>query len=247
MAGADPGVAARLGLSMTALQASIGSLNDILDVEADRGRKPAKPIPAGLVSPRVARATAIVAALVGCALALASGGASVALAVIVLAVGYGYDRFAKGTAWSWLPFAIGIPLLPVYGWFGATGALAPWFAPLLPTAAAAGGAIALANARTDLERDADAGITTVATALGARRSWMAMATLWAVAAAVALGSLAVAGRTLVDATWVLLGLTLVGLGVAVGRDGGPARRQRSWEVQAVGAGLTAVAWILAIA
>ena len=30
---------------------------------------------------------------------------------------------AKGTAWSWLPFAVGIPLLPVYGWLGAAGAL----------------------------------------------------------------------------------------------------------------------------
>ena len=45
MAGADPAVAARLGVSMTALQASIGALNDLVDAPSDRGRKPGKPIP----------------------------------------------------------------------------------------------------------------------------------------------------------------------------------------------------------
>ena len=35
---------------MTALQVSIGALNDIHDAPDDAGRKPGKPIPAGLVS-----------------------------------------------------------------------------------------------------------------------------------------------------------------------------------------------------
>ena len=37
---------------MTALQVSIGTLNDLVDAPRDAGRKPGKPIPAGLVTPR---------------------------------------------------------------------------------------------------------------------------------------------------------------------------------------------------
>ena len=55
---------------------------------------------------------------------------------VVLAIGYGYDLAFKGTAWSWLPFAVGIPLLPVFGWLGATGGLPASFAVLLPVAVA---------------------------------------------------------------------------------------------------------------
>ena len=41
---------------MTALQASIGILNDVVDAPRDAGRKPSKPIPAGLVERDRARA-----------------------------------------------------------------------------------------------------------------------------------------------------------------------------------------------
>ncbi len=37
------------------------------------------------------------------------------------ATGYAYDLRLKATAWAWLPFAVGLPLLPVYAWVGATG------------------------------------------------------------------------------------------------------------------------------
>ena len=48
----DVPTAVRLGVSMTALQASIGILNDVVDAPRDAGRKPSKPIPAGLVDAR---------------------------------------------------------------------------------------------------------------------------------------------------------------------------------------------------
>ena len=101
-----------------------------------------------------------------------------ALAVLILAIGYGYDRFAKGTAWSWLPFALGVPLLPVFGWLGAAGTVPAVFAILLPTAVVAGAALAIANARADVDRDAAAGVTSVATALGPDRAWVVAAGLF---------------------------------------------------------------------
>ena len=75
------------------------------------------------------------------------GSCGPALAVVVLGVGVAYDLWAKGTPWSWLPFAVGIPLLPVYGWVGATGSPPGFFAVLVPMAVLAGAALAIANAR----------------------------------------------------------------------------------------------------
>ena len=65
--------AVRLGIAMTALQASIGSLNDVVDAPRDAGHKPGKPIPAGLVSAVSARVLVIVAAAVGLVLSAPSG------------------------------------------------------------------------------------------------------------------------------------------------------------------------------
>ena len=248
VAGGDPGTALRLGISMTALQASIGTLNDLVDAPTDQGRKPGKPIPAGVVTPGLARVVVLAAAGLGVLLALPGWPGLVALALSVLAIGYGYDRYAKGTAWSWLPFAVGIPLLPAYGWYGATGSLAAWFAALLPLAAVAGTALAIGNARVDVERDRDAGTRTVATALGLERSWWVLVGLWC-----GLGAAALAALVFLDAassgstSLVVLGLVVVLVGTAIGRHGDPVQRERSWEVQAIGAAVGAVGWIIAVA
>ena len=73
LAVADAMTAVRLGVAMTALQVSIGSLNDIVDAPHDHGRTPPKPIPGGLVSPAQAWAVVIGGAVLGLALALPSG------------------------------------------------------------------------------------------------------------------------------------------------------------------------------
>ena len=84
---------------------------------------PAKPIPAGLVDAGSARVGVVVAA---------AGWASRSAVPSGPAVGRARGRrprrsampttcVAKGTAWSWVPFAVGIPLLPVFAWLGAAG------------------------------------------------------------------------------------------------------------------------------
>jgi 4-hydroxybenzoate polyprenyltransferase len=245
VAGADLLAAIRLGLSMTALQMSIGSLNDLVDAPADAEHKPGKPIPNGRVSRPLARAVTIVSAGVGIGLAIPSGPTVVALAVVVLTIGYAYDLVAKGTAWSWLPFAVGIPLLPVYGWVGAAGTVPDWFVALAPMAAAAGAALAVANALADVERDRAAGTATVATALGSRARWVG-AGAWGVAATIAVGSLVAVDVGLVALGTTALGIAVVTAGIVLGWRGDPARRELAWEVQAVGAGVTAVAWVVAV-
>ena len=156
---------------MTMLQFAIGALNDIVDAPADAGRIPPKPIPAGDVPRGMASGVVAIAAGVGLLLAAPSGPATFVVGVVVLAVGGAYDLFAKGTPWSWLPFAVGIPLLPVYGWLGVAGSLPDFFVILVPMAMLAGAGLAVANARVDVDTDQAAGTRSVATALGARRSW----------------------------------------------------------------------------
>lgn len=246
MAGGDASTAIRLGASMTALQASIGTLNDLVDAPLDAGRS-GKPLAAGTVAPSVARVVAVAMAATGLALAVPSGPVLVLLAITGLAIGYGYDLRARGTAWSWLPFAIGIPLLPAYGWYGAVGTLPAWFVVLAPMASIAGAAIAVANACADLESDAAAGAVTVATALGEERSRWVGAGAWLVVAIGAIGSLLAAGAATTSIIAVVAGISLTGVGVGLGWRTTPNRRRRAWEIQAIGAAIAAVAWVLAVA
>ena len=243
LAGADAMTAVRLGVAMTALQVSIGSLNDIVDAPHDRGRTPAKPIPGGLVSTAEAWVVAIGGAVLGLALALPSGVATVVLALVVLMIGYAYDLAFKGTAWSWLPFAIGIPLLPVFGWLGATGGLPSSFTILLPVAVIAGVALAVANARADVERDAAAGVDSVATRLGNERAWAVNAALLSVVVLLAAVTLVNHGAPALAMLGALGAGVVIGIGVVLGRHADSAGRERSWELEAVGVGFLAAAWL----
>lgn len=246
LAGGGAGRAILLGLSMTALQFAIGALNDIVDAPADAGRVPPKPIPDGLVTVRTARAIVVLAAGLGLGLAVVIDVRLVALGLVVLAIGFAYDLMFKGTAWSWLPFAIGIPILPVYGWFGATGSLPASFAILIPMAVLAGAGLAIANARADIDADQASGTESVATRLGAERAWWAGSVL--MAAAVGIGLALIGRQGWATPTWflVVVGIAVVALGLAVGR-GDRAARRRAWELQAIGTALAAIGWVSGIA
>jgi 4-hydroxybenzoate polyprenyltransferase len=230
---------------MTSLQFAIGALNDVIDAPADAVAKPAKPIPSGLVGAGLARWFAAAAAGLGIGLSALSGWGTVAIAVAVLGVGFAYDLRFKGTAWSWLPFAVGIPLLPVYAWFGATGALPAAFAVLIPAAVAAGAALAIGNARADLERDQASGVASIATALGARRAWTIEVALLLGIGVVAVVSAGAAGGSV--GRVAIVGLAaLIPIGAALGSAGlNPAGRERAWEAEAVGVALLAVTWLWA--
>lgn len=244
-AGAEPAVALGLGASMTALQGSIGALNDVHDAPDDAGRKPGKPIPAGLVSVPAARVVVAAGALIGGALGAAVDLRVGAIAVVVLLIGYGYDLMAKGTTWSWLPFAVGIPLLPVYGWLGAAGTLPSFFLALVPMAVLAGAALAIANARADLERDVAAGTVSVVTRLGLESSWRLGAAAWLLTFLVGVGWLAFRGAGPLQIAPLVAAAGLIGVAVSGSRDLRPAGRERAWQFQAVGSALALLAWLLA--
>jgi 4-hydroxybenzoate polyprenyltransferase len=231
---------------MMALQFGIGATNDVVDAPRDAGHKPGKPIPAGLVSASVARAVGVGGFLVGLGLAAPSGIPTLALAVTIIGIGLAYDLLLKGTAWSWLPFAVGIPILPVFGWLGATGALPPAFGILVPAAVAAGAALAIANALADIERDHGAGTASIATALGPGRAWAVAAALVTaiVLAAVVSAWILAASETRVLPVALVGSLPLAG--VAASRGGGADRRERAWQLQAIGIAAVGIVWIWAL-
>lgn len=231
---------------MTALQCSIGALNDLHDAPDDAGRKPGKPLPAGLVSVPIARSVVIGGAAIGFGVGALIDGRVGALALVVLLIGYGYDLVFKGTAWSWLPFAVGIPILPVYGWLGAGSDLPTFFAALVPMGVLAGAALAIANARADLERDRAAGAVSIATRFGLEGSWRLQACVWAATALVALGWLAFRGAEPLASALVAVTAGLIAVLVLWSRDRGPGDRERAWELEAVAAALALVIWLLAV-
>jgi 4-hydroxybenzoate polyprenyltransferase len=247
VAGGSFADALRLGLSMTLLQFSIGAVNDIVDAPRDEGWKPAKPIPGGLVPVAVARLVAAVAATLGIALAAATGPGLVALAAVVLAIGLAYDLRAKGTSLSWLPLALGIPLLPVYGWFGVAGSLPAVFGMLVPIAATEGAALAIANAVVDLERDRAAGARSIALRLGPLWSAVAVVGLQLAVAAAAVATVLSGGDAgawlPIVAIAALVPLAGAAVGAVAAVRAGPSLRELAWEIQALGAALLAVAWL----
>lgn len=239
--------AVQLGVAMTALQASIGAVNDLADAPRDAIGQPWKPIPAGLLSRRGALGVWATCLAVGIALVAPFGWGLVAAAFAVLAVGYGYDLRLKGTRWSWLPFAIGIPILPVFAWLGASGSLPAVFGALVPTAVAAGAALALANSLVDLDGDRAAGVDSPAQAWGAGRTRAAARVLLACVAVVAIVT---AGALGLSAPLVVAIGVAGAVPVAAGRWlASPVRlvRERAWEAQAAGIGLLATAWLGSIA
>jgi 4-hydroxybenzoate polyprenyltransferase len=231
---------------MTLLQLGIGTVNDIVDAPRDAGRKSGKPIPAGLVSPSAARVLAIACFAVGLILATTVSIATGLLAVVGIAVGLAYDLRLKGTAWSWLPFAVGIPILPVFGWIGVTGTLPTAFLVLVPAAVGAGAALAIGNALVDVERDRAASVSSIAVALGPAQAWRVAVALLASILAAAVGSAALVGGGRVAIAAITVTGSIPVLAAIGSRSASSAARERAWQAETIGLALLAAAWLATV-
>ena len=242
LAGGAADVALRIGVAMTMLQLGIGTVNDLVDAPRDAGRKPGKPLPASLVDPRAAKALAVAVLAAGIALAVGVSPALGLLGLAVVAIGLVYDLWLKGTAWSWLPFAVGIPVLPLFGWVGSGEPLPASFAVLLPVAVLAGAALAIGNSLVDVERDRAAGVTSIAASLGSARASVVtvglLVLIWTVAVASMIGRSS-AGPVLAVAA---AGAVPVAASFG-GRSAIASRRERAWRVEAVGLAILAAIWL----
>jgi 4-hydroxybenzoate polyprenyltransferase len=246
---------------MLGMQVSIGAVNDLADVELDRVGKPAKPIPAGMVSIAFARAWAVLSGAMGLLLAVPSGLGATIVWVIALGLGYLYDLRLSRTALSWLPLALALPLVPIFAWLGATGDVPASLLPLIPAAVLAGAALILSNGLVDVERDGRAGRSTLPVRLGRVPAWVVHAALLGLAVALAFTAAPPAAAPAVPAgpggSAAILeiargaGLPLGALVVAVGSllllAVRPGVRERGWELESVGTLVLGLGWLAGIA
>jgi 4-hydroxybenzoate polyprenyltransferase len=250
VAGAAPGAALRLGLSMFLIQASIGVLNDIVDAPLDRGRRPPKPIAEGLIGPVGARVLFAGAAGLGLVLAAMSGWAAFWVALAGAACGYAYDLRLSRTAWGWVPLAIALPLVPLFAWLGSGATVPQGLLVLVPIGMLAGGGLAVGNALADLEVDRLAGSPSVAVRLGRVPAWRLHALGLGGAAALALASRAPDAPPVAIA--LLAGgavLLAIGLGALAFTSHATTSRptRLAWQLEAVGVAALGVGWVVALA
>lgn len=246
LAGGSPSAAVGLALGMLLIQFAIGATNDLFDEDLDRS-KPSKPIPAGLVSRRMAAAVALVSGGGGLAVAATYGLPVLAMASVMLGAGLVYDAFLKRGPWGWVAFSVAFPILPVYAWYGAATELPPRWEVLLPVAALCGPLLQVANGLVDLERDRATGITGLPGRLGRRRSLMLMAILIVTIHGLAWLTLAADARLPVATIVVLVGASALALGgLVMSAAAEPARRELGWRAQALAVALLAVGWLAAV-
>ena len=249
VAGASSGRAVVLAVAMFGFQACIGAVNDLVDAEADRLVKPAKPIPAGLVSARAALAVASVGALIGLAISASLGLGAFILGAAGLATGVVYDLLPRRWGLGWLCFVPAFPLLLAWTWVGAAGELPPAWPLLFAVAALAGPLVSLANGLVDHEADARTGRSGLAVRLGPRRGWWVLAALTATIYGLAWVSLlALAPRPPEPAPLLiaLVGTVLAVLGLVGSASLDARRREGGWLLGAVGLGALGVAWVAAV-
>lgn len=160
---------ALLLLSALGGQIAIGALNEYCDRELDAAAGRAKPIPSGLISPRAAlRVTAG-----GLALMLVAGAplGLLPLALVGLGTGAGlaYDLWLKPTRWSWVPYLVSLPLLPICAWV-TLARFDPRLLLLYPLGALMVLAVHLAQSLPDAASDRAAGAGTLVARLGRDRA-----------------------------------------------------------------------------
>ncbi|NBP83488.1 hypothetical protein EBU60_06475 [bacterium] len=235
-AGGSGGQAALAAFTMLGIHTSIGAMNDLLDQDRDKGRVE-KPLVGGLVTSREARFMVVIAATAGFAAAMALSTTSVAIAAAGATLGYLYNAGIKRTPISFLPFALGVALIPAFAWSAAGVPLPAAIATLCLIALPGGSALALQNALADRELDKSVGTNGAVVRLGRKRTIGLIALLHGLTYLLLLVSAPpTSSPVLLVAGGVLLALGVT-LSTRVRRD----LRQRGWEVSALALASCAIA------
>lgn len=150
-------------------QVAVGAINELVDADLDAVAKPNKPIAAGLVSKHGARGVAIAGLLLMAVFSFRFDLAAFGLVVLGTGTGIAYSLWFKRTIWSWVPYLIALPLLPIWVWSALESVPAGLFA-IYPIGAAAVIAVQIAQSLPDLAVDKASGVRTLAVTLGPKRA-----------------------------------------------------------------------------
>jgi 4-hydroxybenzoate polyprenyltransferase len=247
-AGGWPGAEtmARLLGAMLGGQIAIGAVNELVDIELDRAGKPHKPIPAGLVTVRGAKNVVVVGLVAMVALSASFGVASLLLCALGTGCGLAYSLWFKRTIWSWVPYLVALPLLPIWVWT-ALDEVDPALLGIYPLGAGAVIAIQLAQSLPDVAGDRASGVRTLAVALGERNARLAC---WGAMALVAILA-ALLAPVLTDRPAIVLAasamaLALVGIDVLLWRRDPRLGIQAAFPCVAIATVALGVGWVAAM-
>ncbi|HEV2121890.1 MAG TPA: UbiA family prenyltransferase [Chloroflexota bacterium] len=232
-----------LFVSVLLQQAAISVHNDWCDRDVDLVAKSGRAIPAGYVQGRTALLLASGTAAAAILLATALGWDMVTLVVLGLASGVLYNARLKRTPFSWVPFALAFPLIPLFGMAALDRWTAWWwtmFLVPLPSIVS----IHLTDALPDYDQDAAMGVNGLAQFLGkdlAAKAASASAGIGAIAVVI-LGTLLPSLSS--QATWVAqAGFGCAVMLIALGEMCPGWRRV----AMTAGAAIAALAWAAATA
>lgn len=155
-----------MGVGMLLYQFAIGLVNDVVDVPQDRLTKPWKPLARGPASSALAATLAAACVLSGVVLTSTLSQLAWLIGIAGLVCGLSYDLYLKRTALSWLPYALGLPLVPVWV-YAASETWRPLLWWSLPLGAVLGFALNLANEAPDAAAGRHSGL---AGKIGRRRA-----------------------------------------------------------------------------
>jgi 4-hydroxybenzoate polyprenyltransferase len=153
-------------LAMLGGQLAIGATNELIDLPLDARHQPWKPLPSGAVSVRGARAMVGVGLAMMAVFGLPFGLPAFGLLALGTGLGLAYDLWWKRSSWSWLPYLLALPLLPIWV-FLALGRPEPRLLLLYPLGALAAIGVHFAQALPDVTLDRQAGLRTATSRLGA--------------------------------------------------------------------------------
>jgi len=226
-------------------QATVGVVNDLRDRDLDAVAKPHKPLIAGRATVRGAVCLGAITLVVALVAGLALGRLSLLFVVAMTAAGLIYDLWLKRTALSFLPYILGLPLLPIWAWTCVRDA-PPRLWLTYPLGVLVGFGLHLANALPDAERDAAGGVRGVVQVVGTRGALILC--IGSFSATILLVAILIAGRGDI-AVIVLIGVAAVFL---IGAAGSALVRptvgtlQRNWGLLIVCAIGIAAAWLRAL-
>ncbi len=232
--------------AMFGAQLVIGVVNELVDADLDAVAKPKKPIPAGVVSRRGARIVALGGVILMATFSVQLGLASLALCSLGTATGVAYSLWFKRTIWSWIPYLVALPLLPIWVWTALStvdrGLLA-----IYPIGAAAIVAVQIAQSLPDIDADRGSNVRTLAVALGSSR---ARYSCWGATLLAALLAAGLAPGLTDDPWWVWLAAAvacgLVGVNAIIWKRDANTGALACFPCIAIGVAALGIGWAAAL-
>ena len=225
--------------AMLPVQLCIGVINDVVDLPADAGAKPHKPLVRGVISRSTATWVGAALGVIGLASAATINPATLGFDALALGAGLAYDLGMRRTPLSWVPWWAGMAVLPLEG-YASVGSIPSRLLVLIPLSALIAIGLHFANALPDIDGDRRAGRNSLPVLAGTRFSQ------WAGPASVAAaGVLAVLFAGVLGQAGVVLsvGVAVLAVGVVAVMV---IRSARPFPILALATAVFAVAWLASL-